>query len=52
MKSKRSCLVVLCKVLLREENIMEKPEIKSGYQVQKGMPPEEIHEIFMETLGK
>ena len=33
---------------------MEKPEIRAviKYFCEKGMPPKEIHDDFMETLGK
>ena len=48
----------LCKAFLREEGAhiwkMEKLEIRAviKYFSKKGMPPKEIHEDFMETLGK
>ena len=47
-------LVCLCKALLREEGATHKLEIRAviKYFCKKGMPPKEIHEDFMETLGK
>ena len=48
----------LCKALLRKEGAthlqMEKLEIRAviKYCSKKGMPPKEILEDFMETLGK
>ena len=48
----------ICKELLREEDLaqlqMEKLEIRAviKYLCKRGMPPREIHEDFMETLGK
>ena len=48
----------LCKALLKEEGAihlqMEKLEIRAiiKYFCNKGMPPKEIHEDFMETPGK
>ena len=44
----------LCKALLREKGAIHELEIRSviKYFCMKGIPPKEIHEDFMETLGK
>ena len=58
VKSKRSCLVDIVKNFQerRVQHIckMEKPEIRAvvKYFCKKRMPPKEIHEDFIETLGK
>ena len=54
----RSCLVAYVKHFkerrVRHTCKMEKLEIRAviKYFCKKGMPPKEIHEYFMETLGK
>ena len=56
MKSIRSCLVAYVSTFKRGGCIckMEKLEIRTviKYFCKKVMPPKEIHEDFMETLGK
>ena len=44
----------LCKALLREKGAIHKLEIRAviKYFCMKGMPPKDIQEEFMETLGK
>ena len=54
MKIHAVMLGCLCKALLRDICKMEKLVLRAviKYFCMKGMPPNEIHEDFVETLGR